>query len=71
MKKCKGVDGISRQKEINIFNNFIDENILMDLSLIGRIVTWSRLDGACMNRLDCISMGIGERFVGSLSYYVV
>lgn len=37
---------------MNNFNVFIDNNSLVDLSLIGKMFTRSRLDEECMNILD-------------------
>ncbi len=34
------------------FNNFIDDNILLDLPLSGRSFTWFRIDGSTMSRLN-------------------
>jgi len=35
-----------------MFNNFIEENMLIDLPLCGRLFTWYRGDGVSMSRLD-------------------
>ena len=38
------------------FNNFIDENLLVDLPLRGRKYTWFRGDGKSMSRIDRFSL---------------
>jgi len=35
-----------------MFNNFIEENMLIDLPLCGRLFTWYRGDDVSMSRLD-------------------
>jgi len=40
------------QVDADIFNNFIDDSLLVDLSICGRLFTWYRGDGISMSRLD-------------------
>lgn len=42
---------ISRRMEIDIFNGFIEDNFLVDLSFHGRRFTWYLSDGQSMSRL--------------------
>lgn len=48
----KGDKRTSREEEMICFNEFIDNAQMVGLLLIGRKFMWSRLDGACMSRLD-------------------
>lgn len=48
----KGVDGNSRNEDIQLFGEFIAEASLIDLPLIGRKYTWYKSDGMAMSRLD-------------------
>jgi hypothetical protein len=42
----------SRREEMAEFDSFISETELVDLPLIGRKFTWSKLDGSSMSRID-------------------
>jgi len=42
----------SSVSDVDPFNRFIDENLLVDLSLCGRKYTWYKGDGSSMIRLD-------------------
>lgn len=48
----KGMGVGSREEEMTCFNEFIDVAQLIDLPLVERRFTWSRLDGSCMSHLD-------------------
>lgn len=49
-RKSRGV--VFRQHDADIFNQFIEENFLVDLPICGRLFTWYRGDGHSMSRLD-------------------
>jgi hypothetical protein len=49
----KGRWTVFRQADANLFNNFIDDNFLIDLPICGRMFTWYQGDGVSMSRLDC------------------
>ncbi|KAL8524876.1 hypothetical protein ACS0TY_014480 [Phlomoides rotata] len=40
------------QRGIRLFQEFIDQSMLIDLPLCGRSYTWYRPDGSCKSRLD-------------------
>jgi len=48
----RGRSTVLRQGEVNIFNKFIDDSLLLDLQLCGRLYTWYRGDGVPMSTLD-------------------
>jgi hypothetical protein len=41
-----------REEKTTSFNNFIEDAKFVDLPLVGHRLTWSRLDGSSMRRLD-------------------
>lgn len=43
---------VFRQVDVNNFNMFIDDNLLIDLPICGRLLTWYHGDGVSMSRLD-------------------
>jgi len=49
-KKERGT--VFRKVEADFFNKFIEENLLIDLPICGRLYTWYRGDGVSMSRLD-------------------
>lgn len=52
LSEWKGVDGVNRAEEMQMFGDFISEAGLIDLPLIGRKFTWYKADGKAMSRLD-------------------
>jgi len=48
----RGRGSVFRQVEADVFNDFIDGSLLIDLPFCGRIFTWYRGDGVSMSRLD-------------------
>lgn len=48
----KGRASIFRQSDADRFNKFIEDTLLIDLPLCGRLFTWYRGDGISMSRLD-------------------
>jgi hypothetical protein len=48
----RGRGSFTRQHDSDIFNKFIDEAFLVDMSICGRLFTWYRGDGFSMSRLD-------------------
>jgi len=48
----KGRGTVFRQVDADVFNIFIDECLLIDLPICGRLFTWYRGDGISMSRLD-------------------
>jgi len=52
MEERKGRGTIFRQLEAEMFNKFIDDSLLIDLPIIGRLFTWYHGDGISMSRLD-------------------
>ena len=48
----KGKGMVFRKSEANMFNKFIDDSLLIDLPICGRLFTWYRGDGISMSRLD-------------------
>ncbi|MCI04316.1 DUF4283 domain protein, partial [Trifolium medium] len=48
----KGVGDFMRREEMIEFDSFITDSELVDLPLIGRKFTWSRIDGSSMSRID-------------------
>lgn len=41
-----------RFEDIELFNSFINDTMLIDLSLVRNRFTWSWLDGSSLSRLD-------------------
>jgi len=52
MEERKGRGTVFRQNDTDIFNRFIDDSLLVDLPICGRLFTWYRGDGYVMSRLD-------------------
>jgi len=48
----RGRSMVFRQGEVDIFNKFIDDSLLLDFPLCRRLYTWYRGDGVSMSRLD-------------------
>jgi exonuclease III len=48
----KGRSTVFRQVDADLFNNFINNCLLIDLPISGRLFTWYRGDGISMSRLD-------------------
>lgn len=48
----KGRKTVFRQMEANLFNKFINDSLLLDLPICGRLFTWYPGDGVSMSRLD-------------------
>jgi len=48
----KGRGGFFRQREADVFNNFIHDNLLIDLPICGRLFTWYKGDGVSMSRIN-------------------
>lgn len=52
MDERKGHGSVFRQHDMNIFNTFIIDNLLVDLSICGRLFTCFFYDGHSMSRLE-------------------
>jgi len=52
LEERKGRGTVARQMDIDGFNKFIDDTLLIDLPICGRLFTWYRGDGISMSRLD-------------------
>jgi len=52
MDERRSVGGVARQGWSATYNNFIENNFLVDLPLRGRNFTWFRGDGNSMSRID-------------------
>jgi len=52
LEERKGRGTIYRQMEVDVFNKFIDDTLLIDLPICGCLYTWYRGDGISMSRLD-------------------
>lgn len=51
LEERKGRSLVFRQLDADLFNNFIEDNFLIDLPICGRLFTWYRGDGVTMSRL--------------------
>jgi len=49
-RKCRAF--VFRQADADMFNKFIDDTMLIDFPICGRLFTWYRGDGVTMSRLD-------------------
>lgn len=49
-RKSRGT--VCRQGDMDVFNKFIDDSLLVDLPIYRRLFTWYRGDGVSMSRLD-------------------
>lgn len=49
-RKSRGT--VYRQGDMDVFNKFIDDSLLVDLPIYRRLFTWYRGDGVSMSRLD-------------------
>jgi len=52
MEERKGRGTVFRLMESDMFNIFIDDTLLIDLPISGRLYSWYRGDGISMSRLD-------------------
>ena len=48
----KGDTSSGHTPEINGFNGFIESNLLLDLSIVGKKYTWFKANGSAKSRLD-------------------
>ena len=52
VEERRSTQGRGATTDIAPFNNFIEENMLIDLSLCGRRFTWFKVDDITMSRID-------------------
>jgi exonuclease III len=52
IEERRGRGSTLRQHDMVIFYKFIDDGLLVDLPICGRLFTWYRVDGHSMSRLD-------------------
>lgn len=61
MEERKGRGTVFGQMEADMFNKFIDDTLLIDLPISGRLYTWCRGDGISTSRLYrflCLKSGV-------------